>query len=400
MYTSPKKATHQQTRAYNSQLVLKTIFDRGQISRAEVARLTGLTRTTVSELVNDLLTTGLIEESGRGPSVGGKSPIMLRMVDDARHVIGIDLAATAFRGAIVNLRGEVLHALDLPIQGSGGEHALKLVYEMIDALVAAPHQPLLGIGIGAPGLIDTPNGIVRQAVNLDWQNLPLGSLLQARYQLPVYLANDSQVAALAEYTFGGRLNGDNIVAIKAGRGVGAGIVLKGQLFQGDGYGAGEIGHVVIVDNGEACRCGNVGCVETVANSLAVVRRAQKLAAELPQSRLHQLPPDEVTLEAVLEAFHSGDEAACQSVQEAGRYLGVAVANLIGALNIHHIVLAGSLTRFGQPWLDAIQKETLKRAFAPLAQDTQIEISELDPDEVILGASALLITRELGLNLAR
>ncbi len=400
MYTSPKKATHQQTRAYNSQLVLKTIFDRGQISRAEVARVTGLTRTTVSELVNELLTTGLIEESGRGPSVGGKSPIILRMVDDARHVIGIDLAATAFRGAIVNLRGEVFHALDLPIHSSGGQPALSLVYEIIDALIAAADQPLLGIGIGAPGLIDTPNGIVRKAVNLDWQNLPLGSLLQARYQLPVYLANDSQVAALAEYIFGSRSDSDNIVAIKAGNGIGAGIVLKGQLFQGDGYGAGEIGHVVIVDDGEVCRCGNTGCVETVANSLAIVRRAQKLASELPNSQLHQLSPAEFTLEAVLEASHAGDEAACQSVQEAGRYLGIVVATLIGALNIHHIVLVGSLTRFGQPWLDAIRQEMQKRAFALLAQDTQIEISTLDPNVVILGASALLITRELGLNLAR
>ena len=400
MHTSPQKATHQQTRAHNSQLVLKTIFDHGHTSRAEVARLTGLTRTTVSELVNELLTTGLIEESGRGPSVGGKSPIMLRMVDDARHVIGIDFAATFVRGAIVNLRGEIFYALDLPVRGSGGEQALNLVYEMIDALITATDRPLLGIGIGAPGLIDTPNGIVRQAVNLEWRNLRLGSLLQDRYHLPVYLANDSQAAAMAEYTFGGHADCDNIVAIKVGRGIGAGIVLKGQLFQGDGYGAGEIGHVVIIDDGEACRCGNAGCVETVANSLAIVRRAQELAMELPHSRLHQLSPEQFTLQAVLEAFHAGDEAARQSVQEAGHYLGVAVANLIGALNIHHIMLVGSLTRFGQPWLDAIRQEVSKRAFVPLAKETHIEISILDQNVVILGASALLITRELGLNLAR
>lgn len=179
-------------------------------------------------------------------------------MDDSRHAIGIDLASGEFRGAVVNLRGEIRHRAALPLHGRDGDAALALVYELIDRLIAASSSSLLGIGIGTPGLMDPMKGIVRQAVNLDWQDLPLRSLLRKRYGLPLYVANDSQVAALAEFTFGGRNATDNLVVIKVEHGIGAGIVLNGRLFHGDAFGAGEIGHVVVTDNNLQCRCGNRG----------------------------------------------------------------------------------------------------------------------------------------------
>src|SRR5207245_9023413 len=151
----PPKATHRQTRAYNNRLVLRTIYDRNPISRAERARATGLTRTTVSELVADMISEGLTEEVGRGPSNGGKAPILLRFSDDARHLIGIDLGSSEFRGAVVNLRGQMRHSVGLPLGGRNGDDALELVYELIDHLLAATDRPLLGIGIGQPGLVVT-----------------------------------------------------------------------------------------------------------------------------------------------------------------------------------------------------------------------------------------------------
>lgn len=400
--THPLKATHKQTKAYNSQLVLKTIYDGGQISRADVARATGLTRTSVSELVPHLLRQGLVEEVGRGPSAGGKSPILLKVADDARHLIGIDLASSVFRGAVVSLRGEIRHTVNLPIQTRRGEDALELVYELIDSLAASTDKPLLGIGIGTPGLIDTANGVVQQAVNLDWRDLPLGSLLRARYNLPIYVANDSQLAALAEHTFGGGQGASNLVVLKVGRGIGAGIVLNGQLFQGDGSGAGEIGHIAIVEDGLQCRCGNFGCLETVASTRAIVQRAQALAPSHPHSLLSRFSnqPDAITTDTIQAAFQAGDDLARQIVLEAGRYLGMAVAGLVGALNVQCILVVGNMARFGQPWLEAIRQEMLKRSLPMLAQRTQIEIGQLEPNVVILGASAMLLTRELGLSLAR
>lgn len=393
-----KKATRQQTKAHNSHLVLKTIYHQGQVSRAGIARLTHLTRTTVSEIVAELMKEGLVEEVGQGPSKGGKPPILLSVVDDSRHLIGIDLANSEFRGGVINLRGKAKHRFNLPVNNRNGEAALALVYELLDELVAATDRPLLGIGIGTPGLMDARRGVVRHAVNLNWQNLPLRDLLEKRYNLPVHIANDCQVAALAEYTFGESKNAPNLVVVKVGRGIGAGIVLNGQLHYGDGFGAGEIGHVVIVEGGERCRCGHFGCLETMVSSRAIIKQAQAIAQSNPDSALHQLTTttEALNTDVVLQAFEAGDESLQVVITEVGRYLGIAVANLVGTVNIHRIVIAGSVARFGPTLLEPIRQEMRRRSLAALANETWVDISNLGSDIVILGAAALLLTRELGL----
>lgn len=393
-----RKATHQGTRTHNSRLVLKIIYDRGQVSRADIARATGLTRPTVSDVVADLMERRLVEEVGQGPSAGGKPPILLSVADDSRHLVGIDLASGEFRGAVVNLRGEIRHRVNLPLRGRDGDVALTLVYELIDDLVAATDRPLLGIGIGTPGLMDPINGMVRRAVNLDWQDLPLRSLLEEHYDLPVYVANDCQVAALAEYTFGEGKGAENLVVVKVEHGIGAGIVLHGRLFYGDAFGAGEIGHVTVVENGQRCRCGNFGCLETVASAKAIVQRAQLIAQNDPYSLLHQFAasPEEITIDGVCRAFEAGDAPVRQVILEAGRYLGIAVANLIGVLSVRRIIIAGSVTCFGRVLLDVIRQEVVRRSLAAVASEAEVEMSSMSPDIVILGASALVLTHKLGL----
>ena len=274
----PAKATHQQTRAHNSALVLRALYDFGPISRADVARLSGLTRTTVGELVGELIGDGLAREMGRGPSTGGKAPILVELVDDARHVIAVDLGEQAFRAAIVDLRGQVQRVVERPVEGLDGDRALALVYELIDELAAETRQTLLGIGVGTPGIVDSTSGTILWAVNLDWQNMPLGDLLRERYGVPAELANDSHAAALAIQLFS-EPRATNLVAIKVGPGIGAGVVLGGELFHGDGFGAGEIGHTVVEEDGAECGCGRFGCLETVASSRAIVRRATEVAHE-------------------------------------------------------------------------------------------------------------------------
>src|SRR5687768_16272152 len=245
MATLPERATHQRTRAFNQQLVLRAIYDRNEVSRAELARLTGLTRTSVSHLVGELLGDRLVEEIGRGPSTGGKQPILVRVRADGRHLIGLDLGEAAFTGAVVDLRGNIVRRLSVPLDGRDGDEALQLVYSLVESLTAGNGaSPLLGIGIGAPGLIDSRTGDVRSAVNLAWERLPLGRLVEERFGVPVVVANDSQAAAVAELTFGAVARPENLIVVRVGRGIGAGIILNGQLFHGDGSGAGEIGHTI------------------------------------------------------------------------------------------------------------------------------------------------------------
>jgi glucokinase-like ROK family protein len=385
-----KKATRQHTKVHNRNLVLKTIFEHDSISRAEIARITSLTRTTVSDIVADLLEQGLVDEIGIGSSLGGKSPILLSLVEDSRYLIGLDLARNEFRGAIVNLRGKTNEIVNLQVNSNNGTEALTLVYEILDQLIKPSGVPLVGIGIGAPGLVSITKGVVINSVNLDWKDLPLANLMEERYHLPVYILNDSQAAAMGEFTYGKKHSSESsLIVINARHGIGAGIVINGHLFQGDGGCAGEIGHIVVVpDGGELCRCGNRGCLETVASTQALIKRVQSLVSqsistELPKS------PQEITLDTIEQAFTRGDPLTCQVVLETGRYMGMAISSLVGTLNIQEIILTGDMTRFGSPWLEAIRGVISQTTLSRLAQETKIEIGELGRNDIILGASAML-----------
>lgn len=393
------KITPEQARIQNQQLVLRTIYAGDGVSRAQIARLTKLTRPTVSDVASDLIEDGLIEESGLTKSSGGRRGIILKIVDDSRHLIGLDLARGDFRGAVINLRGEIKHRVELPLASKDGDKALALVYELLDQLVSSTDRPLLGIGIGAPGPVDVVKGVMHHAVNLNWRDIPLRDLLHERYQLPVYMANDCQVAALAEFTFGKEDDDSrNLVLINVGWGIGAGIVLKNQLLHGDPLGAGEIGHVVVDINGELCTCGNYGCLETIASSRSILQHAQNLAGKNSASLLNQLAnsPEEITLEVICQAMRSGDEVASQIVDDAGRSLGIAAANLVGILGSSRIFFAGSVTCFGDHLLEIIRSEMNKRVLPLTADSTEIGFASLGSNIVLLGASALLLPEELGL----
>ncbi len=375
-----KKATHQQTKQHNRDLVLRTIFDHDSISRAEVARVTHLTRTTVSDVVNGLLAEGLAEEVGRGESIGGKSPILLSIVADSRYLIGLNLGQDKFIGAVVNLRGEIKEIVEAPVHDDNGEKALELVYQILNQLTRKKLKPIVGIGVGAPGLVNTRDGIVVNAVNLAWQDLPLGQLLEKKYKLPVSILNDSQATAIGEYVYGGDHQPDeNLIVVNARHGIGAGILINGRLFQGDGGGAGEIGHVVVQENGELCRCGKRGCLETIASARAV---------------LQQMKTD--SLDDVVSSFLAGNTKANTVVDKAGHYLGTSLANLIGTLNIQKIVLTGDMTRFGEKWLNAVSASMQTGALSRMAEGTKLEIGKLDYRACILGASAFLLLDDYSL----
>ena len=273
-------------------------------------------------------------------------------------------------------------------KGGTGDDAVELVVQLVDALRADDRSPLLGIGIGAPGIIDTSTGTVRWSVNLNWAELRLGPLLEQRYGVPVVVANDCQAAAVAELTFFRRPRPNNLIVIKVGRGVGAGIILNGKLFQGDGYGAGEFGHVSMGSADAPCRCGREGCLETLTSMRALVDAAG--AAE----------PSITDESGLVTAFRAGVTGIRRIVLDAARDLGVAVGWLIGVLNVRHVLLVGPVAGFGDDWLGEVQRSARTSVLAQLARDTQIEFGHVHDDVVVLGASALLMEQQLGLGLVR
>ncbi len=392
------KRNQQQTRAYNRQLVLQMIYDQNETSRIDIARQTGLTRTTVSDLVSELLTDGLVEEIGQGQSNGGKRPTLLKFIADQRCLISVDLASHEFKGAVVNLRGQIIYKTSVQVGDSNGEAALKLVYELIDQLIERADIPILGIGIGSPGLINPVSGTIDYAVNLDWRDLPLAALIKERYNLPVHVANNSQAAAFAEKTFGAHHDLRNLIVIKIGRGIAASIVINGKPFYGDGPYTGEIGHVVVKENGDLCACGKRGCLETVASSRFILKSAQNLARQNPASKLNQLvtEPCDITLDTVRQACLMGDTEVNQLIDEVSTYLGMAIANLVCGINIRQVMIAGIITELGDVLINSLQHQLAQHTLAYLAKEIHIEMSQLGKDIVIQGISALLLQREMGI----
>jgi predicted NBD/HSP70 family sugar kinase len=349
--------------------------------------VTGLTRTSVGELVGELERDGLARDVGRGPSTGGKAPTLVALEPDARSVITVDLGEHWFTAALSNLRGDLRHRSRREVEGRDGDAALRLVLDLIDEVRASATNPLLGIGVGTPGIVDGA-GTIRWAVNLDWQDLPLGSILQEHFATPVIIVNDSRAAAIATYLFSGEERPQQLVAIKVGRGVGSGLVLRGQLFDGDGHGAGEIGHIVVDPDGAHCHCGRFGCLETVASIPAVLDAAERAGLTA------------ATVEAVAELARRGDERALTVVRTAGRAIGAAIAAMTGVLDVRHITVLGAATALGEPWFDAIRDETARRTLGPLASELTITDGGAGDDATLLGACAMLLTHELGLTVHR
>ncbi len=396
--TTTRKLTREQTKIHNSRFVLKTIYENGPISRADIARTTRLTATTVSSIVNEYITSGLLEEVGSATVARGKPPTLVNLVHDSAFLIGLDLARSEFQGAVMSLSGEQQATHAIRIDGQKGEAALQIVYDLLDTLLAGVDAPILGIGIAAPGILDADEGIVRQAVNFGWTDMPLRQLLTDKYDLPVYIANDNHVAVLAEHTFGSHKSSPDLVVLKVSHGIGAGIVLNRQLFYGHRFGAGEIGHVTVVENGELCTCGNYGCLETVASSRAIVKRAKQLAKDNPDSDLNEqvATPNDLTLQDVITAFQAGDEEVVQLIEEVSAFLGKAVANIVGVLGVPTVLVAGSVSGFGQPIVDKIQQVIETQSLAASVSQTKVEFASLEEQVVYLGTAALVLSNELGI----
>lgn len=370
-----KKATRDQTKHHNSRLILKTIYDLAPISRAAVARSTHLTRPTISSQVLELINAGLVAEVGLGSSRGGKPPTLLNIDSNARHLICVEIGTQTFKGALTNLRGEIVHSLTLPAQQVKGPHAITLLHSLIDQLQAATQSPILGIGIGTPGLVDPAEGVIHRALGFDWTNVPLRQILAEKYPYPIYIANDAQAAALAEFMFGSAKKSQNVVVIKVGEGIGAGIVLNGIVLNGDGFGAGEIGQVVVTEQD-----GKLRSLESVANVQAILQEAK---------RTYKVKPNWETI------INDNSPEITRLFEQMGHYLGISVANLISIINIQNIIISGPIVQIGEPLLKSIRRTARQYTLSTMIDETTIVYSSLGSDIVLLGCSALILKHELG-----
>jgi len=392
-----KKATREQSKWHNTSLVLRTIYNHPQTSRAEIARTTDLTPAAISGLVDDLIQAGWIRENGVGLSSGGKRPTLLTFNENAKVIIGLELSDEYFCGSLITLQGKILSRTSVAVEERKGEEVIALVIALIRQLLTFARQPILGIGVGCQGVIDHMTGTVLQAVRLDWRNIPLKQILEAEFNYPVMVLNDSRAAALAQYAFG-KEPIDNLVLLRMGAGVSMGILLNGKIHIGDGFGAGEIGHVAVKPGGDLCYCGHHGCLATIATTRAMLKEARQIFRLHPDSVLNRLVSDPalLTMSNIVAAFREGDPYILDMVREVGTYLGHELAALVCLLNIQHIYIAGVLSSFGEPLLAMIRQKLSERCLESLASKTRVEICDLGDDVTMLGAAAALLREKLGI----
>lgn len=357
-------------RRHNRALVLQSLYRSAGLSRADLSREVGLTRVTISDLVADLIEENLVIELGIRPdSRPGKPATLLDINRKGFSIIGLDLSNNAvFRGVVTDLDGTVLERSEVDVGGSVGQVAVDAVFTLLDELLGRAHAPVIGIGIGSPGIVDL-EGVVRSAPNLGWHDVPLQQLVADRFHLPVQVANDANTAAIGESSFG-RDSGD-MMLIRVGRGVGAGIVVGGNIVNGSGFAAGEIGHVVVgTDGGAECACGKFGCLETW---LATPRLEARLAAA------------------------SNETERTQILHEAGERLGITLGPVVATLNLSEVVLAGPHNVLSGALLTGTAETLRSRTMTEQHGDLTLRMTALGRDIVVLGAVVMVLTGQLGVS---
>lgn len=361
------KVLPEHARAHNRSLVLQTLFHQGAMSRADLSRETGLTRVTISDLVAELIDDGYVAERGLREVTGpGKPAILVDLDREGHRIVGLDLSGTdRFLGAVLTLDGEIVARLDVDVPADPAD-ILAVVIDLARRLVADAHAPVLGIGVGSPGIVDD-RGVVLTAPNLGWHDVDLEGVLRAELGLPVLVANDANAAVLAEYTFGGAA--DDVLLVRVGRGVGSGLLAGGQPMRGSRFAAGEIGHVTVgTDGGPRCVCGKIGCLESWLSVPAL------------EARLAEPDADR---DAVL--------------RDAGARLGIALAPIVGVLDLSEIVLSGIPELLDGPLATATVETLRTRTLAEFHDGVQVRMTAQGEDIVLRGAAVMVLSGQLGVS---
>lgn len=359
-------------RAHNLALVLKTLHSDGAMSRADLSRSLGLTRVTVSDLVSELLERGHAVELGQSEVVRpGKPAILVDVNRRGLQIVGLDLAENqVLRSAVLDLDGNILHRAERSLHNETGEEITRLVLDLATATIAMATAPLLGIGVGTPGIVN-PEGTVLTAPNLGWSNVTLRSLLQQETGLPTLVSNDADAAVHADYTFGPGTN--DMMLVKVGRGVGSGLIVGGRRARGAHSAAGEIGHVTVgTDGGAPCKCGKFGCLETWL-SVPSLEQALKTAAA--------------------GANPAADADAV--LRTAGERLAIALAPVVGALDLSELVLSGPHELLDGILRDSVERTLRSRMLTQNPPLISVRLAAEPQDIVLRGAAVMVLWNQLG-----
>lgn len=309
-----------------------------------------------------------------------------------KYVIGVDLGGTKISTAISTIEGNILANVVLPTKAEEGEAAvLGRIVQSIDEVIVGSStsiDEIEAIGIGSPGPLDAKKGIIITTPNLPFKNYNLVQPLKEKYNIPVYLDNDANAAAIGEYMFGAGKGKNSIVYFTVSTGVGGGAVLDGKVYRGHTSNALEIGHTTVDPNGPRCNCGNLGCLEAMSSGTAIAKKGKEAVSTNVETSLKK--HDTVTSYEVFKEAEAGDEVAKDIIDNALTYLGIGVANAIATFDPEMIIIGGGVSKGGDIVFDTVKKVVNKRCFKSMAESCEIVPAGLGSDAGVVGAVALAI----------
>lgn len=388
-------------KSHNLRAVLLTLLRHEGISRVRLAELTDLSNTTITNIINLLLKQGVVTEDGkRKPRLRrgvGRPQTALRLVPESRAVVAVHFDVDHIHVAVTDLRGKVLatqsteHPPDRPAELALSD-ITRLVRIAVENSKVSPAS-ILGAGVGASGLVDAEHGMNVMAPNLGWRDVPLRDWLSAKLRMPVSVENNVRAMALGEVLFGTGNATHTLAFVYARVGVGAGLVVGGEIYRGSGAGAGEIGHTTIIpDGGVTCRCGNTGCLETLVSEPSIVRAARDLAVQHSRGLLADAfrNGQGTWIERILASARAGDLPTRALLEERARYMGIALANLVNILNPEQIVMGGLFAQGSDLLMPTVEATVRARSFAGLGERVTLHTATFGAQAGVVGAAALAL----------
>ncbi len=384
-------------RKLNTAVLLDALRRFAPLSRADLAARTGLNRSTVSIIVNNLIEEGFVQETDFQNSKIGRPGMLLVLNPKGGFAVGVEIGVDFISVILTDFTANVLweqHITSDPAEDQIRilDRASEMTQKAIDAGIQQGLRPL-GIGIGVPGLVDIHQGKLILAPNLHWTNVPLRLMWSQRFDMPIFIENEANAAALGEYCFGAARGVDSFIYLSAGIGLGGGIIINGKLFRGSSGYAGEVGHMTVDPDGELCSCGRRGCWETQVGPRAVLHRVSKTLETGVSSAICDMIQDDlerITFESVVKAAIQDDPVALHALQEVGENLGKGVANLVNIFNPELIVLGGALNLASTVLMPIVERVVSENALPPACEDLRVVASAHGIDACVMGAVALVL----------
>ncbi len=378
-----------QMRESNISLVLDIVRQRSPISRREISRLTHLSPSTVSSIVDKLIAAGFITESPASAAKVSRRPVYLRLNPQMHFPLGIEIETHQLLGLVMNLCGDILHHETIPLPETDYPGVLCRVVELYQRLVQEmPGASILGVGIASPGYVDSQKGTVVFSSNLGWRDVPVLDVVSKQIDTPVFVQSNIQAVALGELWYGAGVGREDLICVRVGSGIGAGIIIGGEIYRGPQDRAGHFGHMIIERGGRRCRCGNLGCLEAYVSTSALLQQVERgLTANADTQVVLLSTSRNEKLDAIIQAGKEGDRFVLNIFEEMGNYLGIGLTNLVNLLNPELIIIAGGMAKAGDLLLEPLRRALALHAYPPLPEVTTTRLGEYT---VAVGAATRVI----------